>query len=40
METKLRNLEQKRIIVNKHLNELEKENDSLAELYFSNETVR
>ena len=40
METKLRYLEQKRVIVNKRLNELEKENDSLAELYFSNETVQ
>lgn len=40
METKLRYLEQKRVIVNKRLNGLEKENDSLAELYFSNETVQ
>ena len=36
LELKLRYLEQKRVIVNKHLNELEKENDSLAELYYSN----
>ena len=40
LEARLKYLEQKRVIVSKHINGLAKENDSLAELYFSNETIK